>query len=71
MLEDVIEFSSRTNVVKFRGLYVDYTNAGEPLKPDDVTEEQAGWMVSTVTTALAEARPGGSRRAGLLHPRQL
>ncbi|MGW4508541.1 AbiV family abortive infection protein [Streptomyces sp. NPDC004436] len=52
MLEDVIASAHRTNTVKFRGLYVDYTDAGTLLRPDNVTEAEARWMVSTVTSAL-------------------
>ncbi|MFD3700225.1 AbiV family abortive infection protein [Streptomyces sp. NPDC058646] len=57
LLEDVIASARQTNAVKFRGLYVDYTDTGALLKPDDVTEPKAMWMVSTVTTALTESGP--------------
>ncbi|WP_329453694.1 AbiV family abortive infection protein (plasmid) [Streptomyces sp. NBC_01724] len=56
MLDEVIQSAHETNAVKFRGLYVDYTDTGALLMPD-VDEARARWMVSTVTTALAESRP--------------
>ncbi|MFD7897725.1 AbiV family abortive infection protein [Streptomyces sp. NPDC059743] len=57
MMDDVIESARRTNTVKFRGLYVDCTDTGALLKPDDVAEADARWMVNTVTTTLAESGP--------------
>ncbi|WP_433860202.1 AbiV family abortive infection protein [Streptomyces kronopolitis] len=57
LAEAVITSARRTNAVKFRGLYVDYTNTGALLKPDTIDEAAARWMVATVTTALAEAEP--------------
>ncbi|MEV5957503.1 AbiV family abortive infection protein [Streptomyces sp. NPDC051987] len=56
LLNDVVAAARRTNAVKFRGLYVDYTDTGTLLQPEDVSESEARWMVATVTTALAEAR---------------
>ncbi|QDN54145.1 AbiV family abortive infection protein [Streptomyces sp. S1D4-20] len=55
LLDDVVASAHQTNAVKFRGLYVDYTNAGALLEPEDVGESEARWMVATVTTALASA----------------
>ncbi|MFE4829939.1 AbiV family abortive infection protein [Streptomyces sp. NPDC056672] len=55
LAQDVIASARQTNAVKFRGLYVDYTDAGALLKPDTIDEAAARWMISTVTTALAES----------------
>jgi AbiV family abortive infection protein len=52
---DAIASARQTNAVKFRGLYVDYTDAGALLKPDDIDEAAARLMIATVTTALAES----------------
>lgn len=53
MMDDAVTAASRTNAVKFRGLYVDYTDTGELLQPDTVGESDARLMVTTVTAALA------------------
>ncbi|MFE5687696.1 AbiV family abortive infection protein [Streptomyces sp. NPDC056512] len=53
LLEEAIEAAHRTNAVKFRGLYVDYTDAGALLKPDSIDEATAREMFATVTSALA------------------
>lgn len=52
LMEEAIEAASRTNAVKFRGLYVDYTAAGDILTPEDVTEEQAHQMIVIVEAVL-------------------
>jgi AbiV family abortive infection protein len=56
MLDDVVTAARRTNAVKFRGLYVDYTHTGDLLQPDTVGESDARLMVTTVTAALAASR---------------
>ncbi|WP_019074424.1 AbiV family abortive infection protein [Streptomyces hokutonensis] len=53
MLDDVVTAARRTNDVKFRGLYVDYTSTGDLLQPDTVGESDARLMVTAVTAALA------------------
>ncbi|WP_164904798.1 AbiV family abortive infection protein [Streptomyces cyaneus] len=57
LVDDVVAAARRTNAVKFRGLYVDYTDTGALLQPQDVGESDARWMVAAVTAALAEACP--------------
>ncbi|MFD6826588.1 AbiV family abortive infection protein [Streptomyces sp. NPDC060085] len=56
LLDDVVASARRTNAVKFRGLYVDYTDTGALLQPNDVGESDARWMLATVARALAESR---------------
>lgn len=60
LLQDVIESAHRTNAVKFRGLYVDYTDTGDLLEPDDVGEDQARWMVASVAQLLQDSAPAES-----------
>ncbi|WP_330346672.1 AbiV family abortive infection protein (plasmid) [Streptomyces europaeiscabiei] len=55
LMADAIESARKSNAVKFRGLYVDYTDTGVLLTPASVGEKEARWMVATVTTALAES----------------
>ncbi|MGW2292042.1 AbiV family abortive infection protein [Streptomyces phaeochromogenes] len=56
LLDDVAAEARRTNTVKFRGLYTDYTDTGALLLPDDtVSESDARWMVITLTTALDQS----------------
>ncbi|MGW1674568.1 AbiV family abortive infection protein [Streptomyces sp. NPDC002324] len=55
LMTDAIASARRSNAVKFRGLYVDYTNTGALLTPVSVSEGEARWMVAAVTTALAES----------------
>ncbi|MEV5880610.1 AbiV family abortive infection protein [Streptomyces sp. NPDC052101] len=58
LMDDAIASARQTNNVKFRGLYVDYTDTGALLEPDTVVNEsQARWMVTAVTTALAWSNP--------------
>ncbi|MEV6534898.1 AbiV family abortive infection protein [Streptomyces sp. NPDC051639] len=63
LLNDVVASARRTNAVKFRGLYVDYTITGALLEPEDVSESDARWMVSTVAAALAAAGPAENAAA--------
>ncbi|WP_179202324.1 AbiV family abortive infection protein [Streptomyces caniscabiei] len=55
MMANAIAAARRSNAVKFRGLYVDYTTTGDLLTPDAVGEKEARWMVATVATVLAES----------------
>ncbi|MER6162708.1 AbiV family abortive infection protein [Streptomyces sp. NPDC001868] len=55
LMTDAIASARKSNAVKFRGLYVDYTDTGVLLTPASVGEREARWMVATVTTALAES----------------
>ncbi|MEC4015720.1 AbiV family abortive infection protein [Streptomyces sp. H27-D2] len=56
LAEEAIASARQTNAVKFRGLYVDYTDAGALLKPDDSIDEAAArQMIAVVTAALADA----------------
>ncbi|MFE2487194.1 AbiV family abortive infection protein [Streptomyces mirabilis] len=63
LLDDVVASARRTNAVKFRGLYVDYTDTGALLKPDSVGESEARWMVTTVTSTLAASGPAEAAAA--------
>ncbi|WP_162602921.1 AbiV family abortive infection protein [Streptomyces sp. CS090A] len=57
LVEEAVAFARQTNALKFRGLYVDYTDTGALLKPDAVDEAEAKWMVATVATVLTESEP--------------
>ncbi|MFE5144277.1 hypothetical protein ACFRDV_42835 [Streptomyces fagopyri] len=63
LLNDVVASARRTNAVKFRGLNVDYMITGALLEPEDVSESDARWMVSTVAAALAAAGPAENAAA--------
>ncbi|KUN25465.1 hypothetical protein AQJ23_16415 [Streptomyces antibioticus] len=52
-LDDAVTATRRTNVVKFRGLYVNYTDTGDLLQLDTVGESDPRLMVTMVTAALA------------------
>ncbi|MFI8515300.1 AbiV family abortive infection protein [Streptomyces sp. NPDC085460] len=45
--------TKRTSKNKFRGLYVDYKNTGQLLKPSDITHPQASDLIGTVERVLA------------------
>ncbi|MDF2435147.1 MAG: AbiV [Mucilaginibacter sp.] len=55
MLDDVVKAARQTNAMKFRGLYVDYTDTGALLQPEDVGEDAARFMVGTVARLLEES----------------